>query len=82
MQYRPIRLATSGAGLYPWLIRRPVRECVTWALRTCVIKIVIIKGGHCGKSDFSYHKELLLKKRMRKQILSLKRSSHLEKGCN
>ena len=31
----PIRIATNDAGLYPWLIRRPVRECVTWALDTC-----------------------------------------------
>ena len=30
--YGPIRIATNDAGLYPWLIRRPVRECVTWAL--------------------------------------------------
>ena len=29
--YGPIRIATNDAGLYPWLIRRPVRECVTWA---------------------------------------------------
>ena len=28
----PIRIAKNDAGLYPWLIRRPVRECVTWAL--------------------------------------------------
>ena len=31
--YRPIRIATKDAGLYLWLIRRPVRECVTWALK-------------------------------------------------
>ena len=30
--YEPIRISTNDAGLYPWLIRRPVRECVTWAL--------------------------------------------------
>ena len=30
--YGPIQIATNDAGLYPWLIRRPVRECVTWAL--------------------------------------------------
>ena len=30
--YGPIRIATNDAGLYPWLILRPVRECVTWAL--------------------------------------------------
>ena len=30
--YRPIRIATNDAGLYLWLIWRPVRECVTWAL--------------------------------------------------
>ena len=30
--YGPMRIATNDAGLYPWLIRRPVRECVTWAL--------------------------------------------------
>ena len=29
--YGPIRIATNDAGLYPWLILRPVRECVTWA---------------------------------------------------
>ena len=28
----PIRIATNDARLYPWLIWRPVRECVTWAL--------------------------------------------------
>ena len=27
--YGPIRIATN---VHPWLIRRPVRECVTWAL--------------------------------------------------
>ena len=31
--YGPIRIATNDAGLYSWLIRRPVRECVTWALQ-------------------------------------------------
>ena len=30
--YGAIWNATNDAGLYPWLIRRPVRECVTWAL--------------------------------------------------
>ena len=30
--YGPKGIATNDAGLYPWLIRRPVRECVTWAL--------------------------------------------------
>ena len=29
--YGPIWIATNDAGLYSWLIRRPVRECVTWA---------------------------------------------------
>ena len=29
--YGPIRIATNYGGLYPGLIRRPVRECVTWA---------------------------------------------------
>ena len=29
---RPIQIATNDAGLYPWLIWRPVRECVTRAL--------------------------------------------------
>ena len=35
--YGPIRIATNDAGLYTWLIRRPVRECVTWAkqLKLC-----------------------------------------------
>ena len=27
-----MRITTNDTGLYPWLIRRPVRECVTWAL--------------------------------------------------
>ena len=30
--YGPIRIATY---VLPWLIRRPVRECVTWALPRC-----------------------------------------------
>ena len=30
--YGPIRIAKNDAGSYPWLIRRPIRECVTWAL--------------------------------------------------
>ena len=30
--YGPIRIATNDVWLYPWLIRRQVRECVTWAL--------------------------------------------------
>ena len=29
--YGPIRIATN---VHPWQIRRPVRECVTWALVT------------------------------------------------
>ena len=32
--YRLIRIATNDGGLYPWLIRLPVHECVTWALQT------------------------------------------------
>ena len=39
----------------------------------------------CGKSDFPYLKELLLKERIRslwEQILSFKRSSDFEKGSN
>ena len=39
----------------------------------------------CGKSDFPYLKELLLKERicsLWEQIISFKRSSHFEKGCN
>ena len=52
-------------------------------LRMCVIKIVSFKGGHLmWKSDFPYHKELLLKERIHsisEQILSLKRSFHFEK---
>ena len=55
-------------------------------LHTCIIKIVTFKGGHsCGKSDLSYHKELLLKERIHslwEQILSFKRSSHFEKDRN
>ena len=53
-------------------------------LRTCVIKIEPFKGGHpMCQSDSSYHKELLLKERIRslwEQILTFKRSSHFEKG--
>ena len=30
--YGLIWIATNDAGLYPWLIWRPVCECVTWAL--------------------------------------------------
>ena len=45
-------------------------------LRMCIIKIVTFKGGHLsGKRDFPYHKELLLKERIRslwEQILSLR----------
>ena len=51
-------------------------------LRTCVKIIVTFKGGHsCGKSEFPFHKEMLLKERIRsiwEQILSFKRSSHDE----
>ena len=39
----------------------------------------------CGKSDFSYLKELFLKERIRslwEQILSFKKSSHFKKGRN
>ena len=34
--YGPIQIATNDAGLYLWLIRRPVRECVIWALYSCL----------------------------------------------
>ena len=37
----------------------------------------------CGKSDFPYHKELLLKKRIRSlwsDFLSFKNSSYFKKG--
>ena len=50
-------------------------------LRTCVIKIVTLKGGQCGKSDLPYHKELLLQESvcsLWEQILSF----YLEKGRN
>ena len=30
--YGPIRIARNDAGLYPWLIRRPICECVTSGL--------------------------------------------------
>ena len=30
--YGLIQIATDDAGLYPWLILRQIRECVTWAL--------------------------------------------------
>ena len=39
----------------------------------------------CGKTDFQYLKELLLKERIRslwEQIISFKRSSYFEKGRN
>ena len=39
--YGPIRIATNDSGLYPWLIPRPVRECVTWALLTTCMQNVI-----------------------------------------
>ena len=29
--YRLIRIAMDDAESYPWLILRPIRECVTWA---------------------------------------------------
>ena len=55
-------------------------------LCTCVIKIITFKEVTlCGKSDFPYHKELLLKERIHslwEQILSYKRSSYFEKGSN
>ena len=51
-----------------------------------VIKIVTFKGGHLMcKSDSPYHKELLIKERIRslwEQFLSFKRSSYLEKERN
>ena len=39
--YGPIRIAMNDAGLYPWLIRRQVRECVTWAIANLLIPILI-----------------------------------------
>ena len=30
--YGSVQIATNDAGSYPWLIRRSIRECVTWAL--------------------------------------------------
>ena len=49
-------------------------------------KKVTFKGGHLlWQSDFLYHKELLLKERIRslwEQILCFKRSSYFEKGRN
>ena len=38
--YGLIRIATDDAGLYPWLILRQIRECVTWAL-----------GNNCAKNS-------------------------------
>ena len=29
--YGPVHIATNDAGSYPWLIRRSIRESVTWA---------------------------------------------------
>ena len=53
-------------------------------LRTWIMKKVHIQGRSPKvDSDFRYRKELLLKERIRslwEQILSLKRSSHFEKG--
>ena len=55
----------------------------TRQLLRSVIKIVT--STLCGKSEFPYHKELLLKERIHSlwaQILSFKRSSQFEKGYN
>ena len=46
---------------------------------------ISIDEKFCGKSGFPYHKELLLKERIRsfwEQILTFKRSFHFEKGRN
>ena len=40
--YRPILIATNDAGLYPWLIQRPVRECVTWAYNIVVLNVILL----------------------------------------
>ena len=49
-------------------------------------KIVTLKDVTlCDKSVFPYNNALLLKERIRslwEQILSFKRNSHFEKGCN
>ena len=37
--YWPILIATNDAGVYQWLIRRPVHEYVTWALHRFVFFI-------------------------------------------
>ena len=42
----PIRIATNDVGLYPWLIRRPVGECVTWARGKGNLKL-----SHSGPSQ-------------------------------
>ena len=34
---RTIWIATDDARSYPWLIRRPISECVTWALSSWII---------------------------------------------
>ena len=63
--------APSGSKIFP------LREVPI--LKRDAIEEVI----QCGEKDFAYHKELLLKKRIRylwEQILSFKRSSYFKKG--
>ena len=56
-----------------------------WRSSHYAVTHVRIKNSNiqCGKSDLSYHKELLLKEIIRflwEQIIFFKRSSHFEKG--
>ena len=41
--YGLIRIATDDAGSYPWLILRPISECVTWALQNVCLKPLRLK---------------------------------------
>ena len=38
--YGPIRTTMNDAGSYPWLFRRPDRECVTWVLENSFTIII------------------------------------------
>ena len=53
--YWPIRIDTNDAGVYPWLIRHTVRECVTWAL----YRFFFIQSPHTQAIYF--HNILVLK---------------------
>ena len=40
--YGPLQIDTNDAGSYPWLIRRPFRECVTGALRYVLVMLLVM----------------------------------------